>query len=225
LNKNGISINRRKNRKIKIKIPSSNAKKQIDFVWLLKVSILTFTLSVIFELFVSSTVEEVDTFLAAVIIIFIVLFGIIFDIIGVAATTAEKQPFHSMAAHRVPGAKEAIKLINKKDKVSSFCNDVVGDTCGIISGGASSVLAMHIVMHGAIATEVQIFVDVVVTGVVAALTVGGRSIGKSVAISNCNTIVFAVARFLNFFKFGKFGRTRKRKKSGKSNLDAALISE
>ena len=60
--------------------------------------------------------------------------GIVFDIIGVAVTAADERPFHSMAAHKTPGAREALGLIRRANKVSSFCNDVVGDICGIISG-------------------------------------------------------------------------------------------
>ena len=48
----------------------------------------------------------------AVLAAFIVL-GIVFDIIGVAVTAADEKPFHSMAAHRTPGAKEALGLIRQ----------------------------------------------------------------------------------------------------------------
>ena len=64
--------------------------------------------------------------LAFVVLACFILLGIVFDIIGVAVTAADERPFHSMAAHRTPGAREALGLIRKANKVSSFCNDVVG---------------------------------------------------------------------------------------------------
>ncbi len=42
-----------------------------------------------------------------IVVVFIGL-GIVFDIIGVAVTAADAKPFHSMAAHREKGAKEAL---------------------------------------------------------------------------------------------------------------------
>ncbi len=62
-----------------------------------------------------------------VLAVFIAL-GIVFDMIGVAVTAADPKPFHSMAAHKEKGAKEAIRLLKNANQVSSFCNDVVGDT-------------------------------------------------------------------------------------------------
>ena len=64
---------------------------------------------------------------ACVVLAFFILLGILFDIIGVAVTAADAKPFHSMAARRFPGAKEALSLIRKASRVSSFCKDVVGD--------------------------------------------------------------------------------------------------
>ena len=72
--------------------------------------------------------------LALLILALFIGLGILFDIIGVAVTAADPRPFHSMAAHKEKGAKEALKLLRNADRVSSVCNDVVGDICGIVSG-------------------------------------------------------------------------------------------
>ena len=72
--------------------------------------------------------------MAFLILLVIVMVGIIFDIIGVAVTSADEKPFHSMAARKVPGSQEAIKLLRNAERVSSICNDVVGDICGVVSG-------------------------------------------------------------------------------------------
>lgn len=72
-------------------------------------------------------------------VIFIAL-GIVFDMIGVAVTAADPRPFHSMAAHGEKGGREAIRLLNMSNKVSSLCNDVVGDICGIVSGSTAAVI-------------------------------------------------------------------------------------
>ena len=70
--------------------------------------------------------------------------GILFDIIGVAVTAADPRPFHSMAAHKEPGAKEALMLLRNAGRVSSVCNDVVGDICGIVSGTTTAVIVVRL---------------------------------------------------------------------------------
>ena len=49
-----------------------------------------------------------------------------------------------MAAHNEPGASEAISLLRNASHVSSFCNDVVGDICGIVSGTTAAVIVVQL---------------------------------------------------------------------------------
>ena len=126
-----------------------------------------------------------------------ILLGILFDILGVAATAASETPFHAMAARRVPGAKQAIWLTRNAEKVGSFCNDVVGDISGIISGSTAAVIISR--LQEDLQIE-NVIMPLVITGLVAGLTVGGKALGKGVAIRHCNDIVFTVGRFLHLFK-------------------------
>lgn len=43
-------------------------------------------------------------------------------------------------------------------------------------------------------------VGTVLTSLVAAVTVGGKAVGKTIAINNANTIIYAVARVISLFK-------------------------
>ena len=81
---------------------------------------------------------------AFVILIAIVVIGIGFDMVGVAVTVADPAPFHSMASKRVKGAKSSLTLIRNAAKMSSICNDVVGDTCGIISGTSAAYIVTQL---------------------------------------------------------------------------------
>lgn len=64
--------------------------------------------------------KNVNLLVAFIILIFIILIGIIFDIIGVAVTVSNETPFHAKAANKVPGAKLAVTFIRNAEKVSSF---------------------------------------------------------------------------------------------------------
>lgn len=142
---------------------------------------------------------------AFVILLAIILIGIIFDIIGVAVTSADEKPFHSMAARKVPGAQESIRLLRNAERVSSICNDVVGDICGVVSGSASAAIAAQVLDNFSFSWP-QI-VTLLMSALVAGLTVGGKAIGKTFAINSCTKIVHSVGKivwsFRNFPKFFK----------------------
>ena len=145
---------------------------------------------------------------AFLILLAIVLIGIVFDIIGVAVTSADEKPFHSMAARKVPGGLEAIRLLRNAERVSSICNDVVGDICGVVSGSASATIAAQVLQNFDF-TWPQI-VSLLMSALVAGLTVGGKAIGKTFAINSCTQIVSGVGSVIYFL--GHIGDLFNRKK-------------
>ena len=79
-------------------------KKKSNLQWF-----ITIVISGTFSFTSSSLMASSSVFVAFLILLFIVLLGILFDIVGVAVTSAEERPFHSMAAKKVPGAAECIR--------------------------------------------------------------------------------------------------------------------
>lgn len=187
-------------RKQKVRFKTTN-EKNVDVGWVIKTIIITFTMSAVFNILSSGVMEKVSLVAACGILFAIVMVGIIFDVIGVAVTTADEPPFHSMAARNVKHAERAIMLIKAKDKVSNFCNDVVGDICGIISGSAAAAVVAYVIrLKPALST---FFMSLIITAFVASLTVGGKAAGKSIAIKYSNLIVYNTARIIAFFSFKK----------------------
>lgn len=168
--------------------------------------LLTFSLSFIINLISEVSINGAPPQLAVLVLFVIVLIGVLFDMIGTAVTAAEEAPFHSMAARRVKGAAVGIKLVKNAERVSNICNDVIGDICGIVSGSTTAVIVARLVSSD---TAVGFFAGIALTAFVAAVTVGGKAFGKSIAISNSNNIVFAVAKILSVFE--------KDSKNGKKN--------
>ena len=121
-----------------------------------------------------------------------------FDIIGVAVTSAEEKPFHSMAARKVPGAQDAIRLLRNAERVSSICNDVVGDICGVVSGSASATIAVQVLNN--FDFSIPQLVTLLMSALVAGLTVAGKAIGKTVAIKSSTKIVATVGRVIYRFR-------------------------
>ena len=159
--------------------------------------------------FTSDLIMANSTMLVAFIILMaIILIGIIFDVIGVAVTSADEKPFHSMAARKVPGAQESIRLLRNAERVSSICNDVVGDICGVVSGSASATIAAQVLLNFEFAAENVI--PLVMSALVAGFTVGGKAIGKTFAMNSCTKIVHSVGKIV--WAFRNFPRNLKNRK-------------
>ena len=90
-------------------------------LWIVTIFVSTVLISAVFSMVSGALLSASGIIAAFFILLVIVLIGILFDIIGVAVTAADTKPFHSMAAHRVRGAQEALGMLRQADKVSSFC--------------------------------------------------------------------------------------------------------
>jgi hypothetical protein len=182
--------------------------------WSLIITLVSFFLSASMSVIASNILGNVGILVSFFVVFAIIVINILFDIIGTAVTAADEAPFHAMASRKVYGAKQAIKLIRNADKVSNFCNDVIGDICGVISGTASTYIVLKIAADSESLRGVVI--NLIMTGMVASFTVGGKAFGKSLAIENSNYIIYKVAIIINFFKLKINGkRDNKNKKSRK----------
>jgi CBS domain containing-hemolysin-like protein len=129
------------------------------------------------------------------IVIFLILIGIIFDVLGLAAASANEVPFHGMASEKVNGSKQAIYIVRNKDRFSNFCNDVIGDITSVISGAAITVVVINLLNSFGEGDEfLRTMVTVVFTAIVSALTVGGKAMGKSFAIHFSTEIVLFIGK-------------------------------
>ena len=178
--------------------PASQKKERNKAVrWVVTIFLVTILISAAISLVSEEVMAASGMAAAFVILLAIVLVGILFDIIGVAVTSADEKPFHSMAARKVPGAKDAIRLLRSAERVSSICNDVVGDICGVVSGSASATIAAQILLNFEFSWPRV--VSLVMSALVAGLTVGGKAVGKTFAINSSTSIVHCVGKVLYFF--------------------------
>ncbi len=166
--------------------------------WVYTISLITFVLAIIFSLISENLVNKLELGLAFITLIAIILIGIVFDTIGIAVTRADEKPFHSMAAKKIEEAQMAISLVRNAGEVSNFCNDVVGDISGIISGavGASIILKLTNT-HG---FEDVALLNTLIASFTAALTVGGKSIGKSYAMIHYESILMKFAKMIDMIE-------------------------
>ena len=162
--------------------------------WPLRVFWIAVALSAVMSFCSSAALEDSGIWIPVLVLMIFIALGIVFDMIGVAVTAADPRPFHSMAAHGEKGGREAIRLLNKSSKVSSICNDVVGDICGIVSGSTVAVIVVELQRSFSTTT---ILISIGVTALISGLTIGGKALFKRVAIEESTKVVYRVARIMN----------------------------
>lgn len=181
--------------------------------WVRNTLISTFFLSIFFsgisQLFLG---DSACLTASLIVLMLIILTGVIFDIIGVAATSSKMAPLNARGAKKVPGARAAINLARNSEKVSSFCNDVVGDICGIISGSAAAAIVFNLAANN----SKQGYINIIFGAIVAALTVGGKALSKSTAINYSTEILMLAGKVISFFqKLNPFHKAKDRGNNGK----------
>ena len=167
-----------------------------QYRWAAEVFVLAIALSAALSMASETTLSGAGMAAALVVLALFIGLGILFDIIGVAVTAADPKPFHSMASHKEKGAAEALMLLRNAGRVSSVCNDVVGDICGIVSGTTAAVIVVR--LQAAFGVE-SVLMSVGVTALISGLTIGGKALGKTVAIRSSTQVVYWVGRFLHLF--------------------------
>jgi len=179
--------------------PSAQKKERNKTIrWVVTIFFVTIFISGTISLLSDEIMAVSGMFVAFLILLVIVLIGILFDIVGVAVTSADEKPFHSMAARKVPGAQDAIRLLRSAERVSSICNDVIGDICGVVSGSASATIAAQILNNFEFSWPRV--VSLVMSALVAGLTVGGKAVGKTFAMNSCTQIVHGAGKVIAFFR-------------------------
>ncbi|MCA1063334.1 hypothetical protein QTG56_13135 [Rossellomorea sp. AcN35-11] len=197
--------------------------------WSVSIAVITFVLAAIFSVTSNMVLNGVAWYAGLVVVLIIVFIGIFFDMLGIAATAADETPFHSMAAKKVYGARYSIKIVRNADKFASFCNDVIGDISGIISGTASAIVIIQLTISFQLegGSLKEYIVSVTLTSFIASLTVGGKALGKTFAITYSKDIIFRVGKVLQFvedrfhivlMKDKKDKTKKKRYKRAKQNI-------
>lgn len=168
--------------------------------WVIKAFIFTFFITIIIS-GLSNIIAENSNIVILIIITLLILFlGILFDIIGTSVLTAKEASFHAKASNKIEGAKECIKLIKNASTISSFCNDVIGDICGIVSGSMGTMIAIYITSQLNFDKTLS---ALVIASVISSLTVGGKAIGKTIAVKKSDEIIFIVGKLISKFKIKK----------------------
>lgn len=161
-------------------------------MWAVKITVITLCLSLVFSFITEITASKANIIIAMLLLMLLIIINIIFDGIGIAAASCELAPLLSMSARKIPGAKIAVILVKNAEKVSNICGDVIGDICGIVSGACSITIIAKLIIDN---PKAYLF-NIVLSSLVAALTVGGKAFVKNLAIKNSKELIMFASRVI-----------------------------
>jgi len=188
-------------------------KKKTNVKWLIKITLISVAASMVFTLASTEILGRTGYIISFTILAAFIIVGIAFDVIGIAVTAASEAPFHSMATRRQRGATESIRLIRNANRVTCYCNDVIGDVTGIVSGTTAALIAARL-MDG-LGTESLLF-PVLIAAVVTGLTVGGKAVGKTIAFNKSTQVVLSVGKLLNILRLNPFAKEKNERKRART---------
>lgn len=131
-----------------------------------------------------------------VVIVLVVLVGVVADIIGVAATRGDEEPFLARASKRAAGARQGLYLIRHADAVATVLSDLVGDLSGTVSGALAAGLAIRVAHPVSLPLATAI-----VVGGVSAFSIGLKALSKAFAVRQAEVVVRLAGKVLSAIGF------------------------
>lgn len=163
--------------------------KKNNLRWTVKIFVLSICLSILFSIISQSLFPTLPAVLSILVIVFFIVLSTVFDMIGVAVASANLDKIKKIDCN---GCYEtAKKLCKNTEKVSSFCCDVVGDICGILSGagGVSLVLNLNLQQE-----NLYFVATCLASSITAGLTIFAKAIMKRRAVDNAEKILISTSK-------------------------------
>ncbi|MEG0381946.1 MAG: hypothetical protein RR514_00800 [Christensenella sp.] len=169
--------------------------------WTIKIFFITLFISAGVSVAAEYFISNLSLIASIGILAMLITVGVFFDVVGVAFASCDQAPFIAMSAKKNVKAHYALKMLKNADVVSNFCNDVIGDICGIVSGAAGAAITIKALVFNVPFPDLVI--SIIISALIAATTVAGKAWGKSVALKKSKDIVLAIGSVAHFFSGGR----------------------
>jgi CBS domain containing-hemolysin-like protein len=154
-------------------------------------ALLTFFLSLMLTYVAEVFLQGLVVYFAFFVLLVVILIGVIADMVGFAAVAADPAPLNAKAANKVLGARQAVRMIRNADQVAVFCSDVMGDIASTLAGAMGAVIVFRLITQHHLVSN---WYTIVMTALVAAVTVCGKALGKGIALQEASEIMFRLGR-------------------------------
>lgn len=201
-------------------------RKRRAILYSVRITLLALALGALFS-FISEIMADTDALIASsILLVLLILISIFFDAIGIAATSCDIKPLTAMASRHVYGAKTALKLVQNNSRVSTVCSDLVGDTFGIVSGACATIIALTcIVRYTDGGQGAELGITIAITAAVTALTIGGKSFVKNIAIDKSKEFMMFIGKVLGIFSKSERAILKKNREEKKNQKSEDQIEE
>lgn len=179
-------------------------KHNIAEIWVLKITLFTFIGAVICSCISQITTSKSDIIISIMLLSFMILISIIFDGIGLSVASCSEAELEKYSRFKKQ-YDIARYLLKNAEKVNNICADVIGDMCGILSGACGASIVVELSLSG----SGSHWATIIISSIIAAVTVGGKASLKKAAVKNSAEFVFMSARMIGLFS-SKFNTKRKK---------------
>lgn len=179
-------------------------KHNIAEIWVLKITLFTFIGAVICSCISQITTSKSDIIISIMLLSFVILISIIFDGIGLSVASCSEAELEKYSRFKKQ-YDIARYLLKNAEKVNNICADVIGDMCGILSGACGASIVVELSLSG----SGSHWATIIISSIIAAVTVGGKASLKKAAVKNSAEFVFMSARMIGIFS-SKFNTKRKK---------------
>lgn len=184
------------------------------YKWAFRMLFIAISMSLFFGFISQTLLTKMGIVVASIGICFFIFISVSFDMLGIAAASAEKEVFEKWEREGVRGAKVGLKMCHNSEKVCSFCADVVGDICSTLcgAGGACIVVALTKNIEN---SHIIMFTSILMSALIAGITIFFKALMKERALKKSNKIILKMGIFLEktIFK-DKIEKNKKVDKNG-----------
>lgn len=168
------------------------------YVWAIRMFLIAISLSLFFGFISQTLLNSMGIIVATICISFFIFLSVLFDMIGIAAASADIEYFVELEKRNEKGASTGIKLCKHSEKVCSFCADVVGDICSTLCGAGGACIVVALTNQIA-DNNIILLISISVSALIAGISIFFKAIMKERALRRANKIILNIAIMLDTF--------------------------
>ncbi|MBQ8444192.1 MAG: hypothetical protein IJX25_02440 [Clostridia bacterium] len=165
------------------------------FKWAFNMLIISISMSLCFGFISQTILSKMGIVIATLLICLFIGIAVVFDMLGVAAVSADIDAFALWKEQEIKGANAGFQLCLHCEKVCSFCGDVVGDICSTLCGasGACIVVALTEKLNNG---YLVMLISITVSAFIAGWTIFFKALMKEYALQKSNKIILKIGLLL-----------------------------
>lgn len=176
----------------KVKIENSET---IKYRWAFRMFFISISLSIFFGYLSQTLLSTLGAIIASLSIIFFIFVSVLFDMLGIAAASADVEVFEKWKYDGIKGANIGYNLCLNSEKLCSFCADVVGDICSTLCGACGACIVVSVTKN-LNNINIETLITISISALIAGLMVFFKALMKAKALKNANRIILKLGIIL-----------------------------